>query len=339
MREQLVRPLIEAYGLNLLLQIIQLDLARQDAAKQGLAVTPADIRHERMVMLKGAFPDAEASDYEQLLAQLLKQQNIPASQFEIILETNAYLRKIAEPLCRDKISEENIKQAFDLQYGTTVKIRDIKVANLSEANEVKRRLAAGADFAEVARQLSRDPQTAPLGGDWPAFAASSTRVSDVIKEQAFGLKAGEVSDVLNTEGAYHIIKVEQRNAPRLAKLDDDTRAYLRNVLMEKLVQDAIKGLRAQLAQQALQPNILEIRDPELRRQFEQRLAEYKAAQEEQEKARTAQQFNRLYPATRAMNPTTRPGFVPATAPAVPATRPVPEAPHRPPATTSGAAAR
>jgi len=51
------------------------------------------------------------------------------------------------------------------------------VANLSEANEVKRRLAGGEDFAAVAKGLSRDPQTGGAGGQWPAFAAQTRRRS------------------------------------------------------------------------------------------------------------------------------------------------------------------
>src|SRR5437016_1304192 len=97
-REALIKPLVQAYGLNVLLQIIQMDLARQDAAKAGVIVTPADVQTERATMLKGFFPDADPSDYEQLLDQLLKQQNVTRPQFEIVLETNAYLRKMAEPM-------------------------------------------------------------------------------------------------------------------------------------------------------------------------------------------------------------------------------------------------
>src|SRR5207302_7110338 len=141
-------------------------------------------RAERAVMLKGFFPDAEQKDYDQLLVQLLRQQNITQPQWEILLETNAILRKMAEPLCAGKISEENIRQAFDLRYGATVKIRDIQVANLAEAQEAKRWLRTEA-FEVVAKSMSRDPQAGPMGGEWPAFAASATQISPIIKEQAF----------------------------------------------------------------------------------------------------------------------------------------------------------
>ena len=323
-RDQLVKPLVEAYGLNLLLQIIQLELAKQDAAKAGVTVSPGDVQHERAVMLKGFFPDAEPGDYDQLLGQLLKQQSITAPQWQILLETNAHLRKMAEPLCAGKITEDNVKQAFDLQYGGLVRIRDIQVSNIAEAQEVKRRLAANEKFEDVAKALSKDPRTAGLGGDWPAFSAKSTTVSDIIKQQAFLLKVGEVSDTLNTEGVFHIIKVEERIAPKVAKLDAPTRTYLQNTLMEGFVQDTMKRLRNQLAQEALQPNIMQIRDPELKKQFEQKVAEHQAAAKEEESARRLQATKRLLPAT-----------IPAT---IPATLPAQTAPgERPPATKSAAA--
>jgi foldase protein PrsA len=236
-REQLVKPLIDTYGLNLLLNMIQLELARQNAAKAGLKVTPEDVAREKQFMLKGFFPDAKEEDYQQLLVQLLKQQNITQAQWEILLQTNACLRKMAEPLCAGKITEENIQQAFDLRYGAQVKIRDIQVSNIKEAQEVKKRLAEGQKFEEVAKALSQDTHTASQGGEWPAFAANSTTVSDLIKEQAFGLKPGEVSDPLNTGNAIHVITVEKRIAPVVAKLDAPTHEYLRSALMDKIVQE------------------------------------------------------------------------------------------------------
>jgi parvulin-like peptidyl-prolyl isomerase len=272
-------------------------------------------------MLKGFFPDAEPGDYEQLLAQLLKQQSITPPQWQILLETNAHLRKMAEPLCAGKITEDNIKQAFDLQYGGLVKIRDIQVSNIAEAQEVKRRLADNEKFEDVARALSKDPRTAGLGGDWPAFSAKSTTVSDILKQQAFTLKVGEVSDALNTEGVFHIIKVEERIPPKVAKLDATTHAYLLNTLMEGFVQDTMKRLRNQLAQEALQPNIMQIRDPELKKQFDLKVAEHQAAAKEEENARRLQTTKRLLPATV---PTTQAETAPG---------------ERPPATQSGAATR
>src|SRR5258708_26709912 len=276
-----------------------MDLARQDAAKAGVKVTPADVSNERATMLKGFFPDADPSDYEQLLEQLLKQQNVTRPQFDIVRETNAYLRKMAEPLCAGKISDENVQQAFDVMYGSTVKIRDIQVSNMQEAMEVKRRAAAGEKFDDLAAKLSHDPSARELRGEWPAFSRNTTGISDAIKEQAFALKDGEISDPISTEGTFHVIKVEQHIAPRGAKLDDATKASIRGVLSEKLVQETMKALRARTAQEALEPSVLQIRDPELKKQFEQRVAEHAAQVKEAENARQQKALRPcVLPATR-----------------------------------------
>jgi parvulin-like peptidyl-prolyl isomerase len=319
-REQLIKPLVEAYGLNVLLQLIQLELARQDAAKAGVVVSPADVEAERNNILKGAFPEADPKDYDQLLENLLKQQNITRPQFDIVIQTNATLRKMAEPMAAGKISDENVKQAFDVMYGATVKIRDIQVSNMTDAQEVRKRAAAGEDFAALAKKFSKDVRTRDVGGEWPAFSRNSTGVSEAIKDQAFALKDGEVSDAIDTEGAVHVIKVEKHNAPKIAKLDEPTKASLRKLLSEKLVQETMKSLRNRIAIEAQQANVLEIKDPVLAHQFQGKLAEHQAqAQQDLEEARRQQMRDAIG------LPSTRPATNPAGS----------EARERPPATRSG----
>jgi hypothetical protein len=223
---------------------------------------------------------------------------------------------MAEPLAAGKISEENIKQAFEVMYGATVKIRDIQVSNAAEAQEVRRRAAAGEDFAKLAQELSKDARTKSLGGEWPAFSRNSTGISDAIKDQAFTLNEGDVSESIATEGAYHVIKVEKKIAPKIAKLDEPTKENLRKLLNEKLVQETMKLLRNQIAMQAQQPNVLEIRDPVMAEQFKAKMDEHKAA------AAAQAEQNRLRGAI-GLPPTTGPATQPA------------EARERPPATKSG----
>src|SRR5439155_8263417 len=44
--DQLQRPLTEAYGLNLLLNLVQLEVAKENAVRAGVKVTPQDIQQE-----------------------------------------------------------------------------------------------------------------------------------------------------------------------------------------------------------------------------------------------------------------------------------------------------
>src|SRR5207302_521146 len=103
----------------------------------------------------------------------LLKQGISRPQFELIVQTNAVLRKVAEPQCVGKVTEDNVKQAFDLKYGATVQIRDIKLDNQAAAQQAMLRLKAGEPFEFVAQRMSADEQTRASGGLWPAFSAAS----------------------------------------------------------------------------------------------------------------------------------------------------------------------
>src|SRR5262245_6182496 len=217
---QIEPTLIESYGLNILLNVVQLDLARQEAARAGVTVTPADFAREREQTLAKMFPDAEKGDIEPLFDQFLQQQHISKPEFDLVLQTNTYLRKIAEPLSKDKISDAALQEAFRQLYGETVQVRHIQVGNMQEVLEAKRRLAAGEPFEKVAADMSRNARTAPLGGELPPFSRQSSSYPQAFKEAAFALKEGEVSDAVQAEGSLHLIKLERRIAPKAVKFED-----------------------------------------------------------------------------------------------------------------------
>jgi hypothetical protein len=217
----------------------------------------------------------------------LQQQNITRSQWELLLQINARLRKIAEPMCKDKISEDNLKQAFDIHYGALAKIRVIQVSRTEEALAVKQRLASGDKFEDIAKELSRDKRTAALGGEFPAFPANSTNVNSLIRDTAFTMKPGEVSDPLNTEGQLYIIKLEDRLSPRVAKFDDKTKDILRKLLTDRLVVDQMKVLRNQLGIEAQQQGVMVINDPTMKKQFDDKVKEHEAAMKQEEMERKA----------------------------------------------------
>src|SRR5581483_8955162 len=211
-RSQIVRPLIEGYGLNVLINTATLESAKLEAAKLKYTVTPADIDAERSQTLSKLFGDAKKEDYPQLLDQFLQQQRISRPEFDIWLETNAYLRKIAQPMVKAAVTEQMLLDAFNAQYGETVQVRHIQCDNLQEITEAKRRLAEGEPFEKVAAEMSRNRNTAPLGGMMPPFSRSAG-YPQVFKDTAFSLQPGEVSDIVEAEGIYHLIKLEKKIEP------------------------------------------------------------------------------------------------------------------------------
>jgi parvulin-like peptidyl-prolyl isomerase len=81
---------------------------------------------------------------------------------------------------------------------------------------------------------------------------------------------GEVSDVVQADGAYHLIKLEQLIEPKVVKFEE-VKDAVRADLQRRLLEIAVRNLRHELAQEALTK--LTILDPVLKKQFEDKLKE------------------------------------------------------------------
>ena len=67
-------------------------------------------------------------------------------------------------------------------------------------------------FADVARKNSQDPGSAPAGGDLDFFARDA--MVKPFSDAAFAMKKGDISDVVESEFGYHIIKLTDIKAPK-----------------------------------------------------------------------------------------------------------------------------
>ena len=67
-------------------------------------------------------------------------------------------------------------------------------------------------FADVARKNSQDPGSAPNGGDLDFFSREA--MVKAFSDVAFALKKGDISDVVESEFGYHIIKLTDVKAPK-----------------------------------------------------------------------------------------------------------------------------
>lgn len=89
---------------------------------------------------------------------------------------------------------------------------DVKKEKNKLARETLKRLKKGADFAEVAREVSEDQRTQRRGGVTGFFAEGRREriYGKKFEETAFALKQGEISDVIETEFGYFIVRLDDR---------------------------------------------------------------------------------------------------------------------------------
>jgi peptidyl-prolyl cis-trans isomerase C len=88
----------------------------------------------------------------------------------------------------------------------------------SKAEALLKDLKSGKDFADAAKANSQDPGSAPNGGDLGYFEQG--QMVPPFEQAAFALKTGEMSEVVETQFGYHIIKVADKQASRVVPLDE-----------------------------------------------------------------------------------------------------------------------
>lgn len=143
------------------------------------------------------------SVYEQLKANKM-QQNIVSGIDVTPLEVRRYF----ESLNKDSLPYFNT----EVEIGEVVVYpklnREEKQQFRERAEELRRQVAEGADFATVARLYSQDPGSARYGGDL-GFSTRDRYVKE-FSAVAFRLKPGELSPVFETEFGFHFLEVLER---------------------------------------------------------------------------------------------------------------------------------
>jgi peptidyl-prolyl cis-trans isomerase D len=89
---------------------------------------------------------------------------------------------------------------------------------LAKAQDLLKQLKAGADFTQLAQKNSDDSSNAPKGGDLGWFVRG--QMVPEFDKAAFALKSGDMSDIVNTEFGYHIVKVDEKENARVKPFDE-----------------------------------------------------------------------------------------------------------------------
>lgn len=86
-------------------------------------------------------------------------------------------------------------------------------AALARAQQVRQRILGGADFAEVAREVSSDRGSAARGGSLGTFGRG--QMVPAFEQAAFSQPVGQVGEPVLSQFGYHIIQVESREGDQV----------------------------------------------------------------------------------------------------------------------------
>lgn len=125
-----------------------------------------------------------------------------------------------------EVTDEEIEDKFnEMKENDEVEIEasHILVDEKDEAEDIKKQLDDGADFAELAEEHSNDG-SAENGGDLGFFPPA--QMVPEFSEAALELDIDEISDPVESEFGYHIIKLT--GIAELEDMEDDIRLEIRN---------------------------------------------------------------------------------------------------------------
>ena len=117
-------------------------------------------------------------------------------------------RSIDTTVQEGELEEFIVRKGFD----RAIRLGDIAVADLETAEEAVREIEAGARFADVARKLSMNEETAGRGGDTGRYTTRG-QLLPFLAEELFELAVGSLSDPVKVGGRYVVFKIlDEREA-------------------------------------------------------------------------------------------------------------------------------
>jgi len=202
--ERQIRFITEQYGVDwsdpemaatltqvqdqMLQQLINLELVRQLGAAEGASVDEALLDQEMeaskaQILADGMYPDWEA---------FLEANGITEEYYRSRVEDSLLIDELVQRHGGDTIVEQ-------------VHAEHILVDDAETAQTVLDELAAGKTFEELAQEYSTDTGSKDIGGDLGWFPRGV--MVEPFEEAAFSLEIGAVSEPIETDYGYHIIKV------------------------------------------------------------------------------------------------------------------------------------
>lgn len=121
---------------------------------------------------------------------------------------------------------------------------------LAKAQELRKKIMDGADFAKVAEEES-DDSSKSNGGDLNFFHRG--QLVPPFEQAAFSLKVGEVSQPVKTPFGYHLIKVEAKKDPTFEEAKPDIEKRIGNTKAKDAVEQMVKKVSVTLDPQFFGP--------------------------------------------------------------------------------------
>jgi len=227
--------------------------------QQGMKTPPADLDKQiefKMSQNKAKF--STPAQFEEALKSsgVTEKDLVEITRKDIVI--SSYIETKIVPTI--KVTDEEIKKFYTDNKAQLVEEPQVKASHIligvdaaadpetkakakTKAETTLQELKAGKDFAATAKEVSTCPSK-EQGGDLGFFGKG--QMVPEFEQAAFALKPGELSNVVETQFGYHIIKLTERKdaePPKFEELQEKIAVFLKGQKTQKAVFDFVTNLR------------------------------------------------------------------------------------------------
>ena len=231
------------------------ELLFQESKHKGIEVSAADVT-EQLQNIKQRFPS------ETEFKKVLDENQITESDLQAQIKRDLAVKQLIDKEVAQQvmITDKESKTYYDTHPQSFVQPEQVRASHIlikvdadaTEAQKIEARkkiadiqqkLQKGEDFATLAQNYSEDPSS-QKGGDLGYFERG--QMIKPFEDEAFSLKPGETSGIVETRFGYHIIKVVDKKPEEkvtYAEIKDRLNQYLTQQKIqseEKLYIDNLK---------------------------------------------------------------------------------------------------
>ncbi len=199
-----------------------------------------------------------AARYEEKKSSLQAPERIKLAFVEL---AQSKLAKAAAP------SADVLKTLYEAEKGTRFSTPETRKAShilinfgadkdaaRKKADDLYNQLKGGADFAELAKSASDDPGSKTKGGDLGVIKRGDGLLPPKFEAALYAIKAaGEVTEPVETEFGFHLIKLTELNAARTQAFEEpEVQKALTDLYVNKELQAQVQEKSKQLEQLAFE---------------------------------------------------------------------------------------
>ncbi|MGA8180691.1 MAG: peptidylprolyl isomerase [Desulfobacterales bacterium] len=230
--------------------LIDREILYQESQKSGIKVDKNKI-DEELSVIKKRFPSMD--EYKKALSTMKISEDEIKNQIKKKLAINALVdMKIAQKIV---VTDKETKTYYDANPDLFKQPEQVRASHIlikveagadqqkkaqamQKIKEIQQKLKDGQDFAALAKKYSEDKGSSANGGDLGFFARG--QMVKPFEDAAFAMKPNEVSDIVETQFGYHLIKVYRQKPGKILVYAEVKDLLTERMRQEKTQQEATK---------------------------------------------------------------------------------------------------